>query len=262
MRIFLMKRLPFHFCLLILLTSCATELKYKMNNHKFLTPETKGEFIKGDGGISLQTNNKIVLASANDSLVFNLPTVLVTEPTVSTAIDYNLALNLGLLSQLDVYAIDSTLGVKFQFLGASEKEQQNDWKAAIALAYGYKNNTSSDDITYHGSNSGLRTYSARIKIKDYNTSLIIGKRVSEKFLIYLNLLRDYYNYQGTLTSNQFSPVNDSGHSVNLGALLGMHITGMQGIFIKAEAGVVSAKLNNRPARTAATGGGMLGWSWL
>jgi len=101
-----------------------------------------------------------------------------------------------------------------------------------------------------------------MKLKNNSVQLLLGNRFNKQFLFYLSLMRDYYKYDGTLTSSQFSTVNLTGHSLNYGASLGIHLSGADknSAFFKAEAGVVKGTLNNH-SRTAGTAGGAVGWSW-
>lgn len=246
---------------LVLSVSCSTELKYKMSNHKFLSPETKGEFLKGDISISYQREQKVLLGTAYDAVIFNLPGGLSTDSKLSSAGRLSLPLNLGLLERLDFYTLNSKYGLKYQFYGSSEKAREVDYKAAIAMAYGYENQDS-ESLVYTSSNNS-RNYNTDMKVKSYELSLILGKRINESFLWYINFMRDYYNYKGALTSNQFSALNVSGHSTNMGANLGLHFlaAAKQPFTAKTEVGVVNGKLDNRDSRTAGTFGLDLGWSW-
>lgn len=246
----------------LLLTSCSSELKYHMSNHKFLTPETKGKFLKGDIGLAYQENQKVVLANAYDYLIFNLPASVSTATSIRRSSDINLPITLGMFRRLDFYTVDSTYGLKFQFVGSSELERELGWKAAIALGYGYEHNDSSS-LNYSNGTS-VRNYNTDIKVKNYDVSLIFGKRFTETFLLYLSLMRDYYNYKGALSSTEFPSLNTSGHSVNIAANIGGHLIEAQSnhpFFVKIEAGIVDGKLDQRESRTAGTFGGDVGWSW-
>jgi hypothetical protein len=247
---------------LLLLASCSSELKYEMNNHKFLSPETKGEFLKGDVSLSYQHTQNVLLAGAYDFVIFNLPASVSTDSSLSRTGNLSLPINLGLLTRLDFYTLDSKYGFKYQFYGSPEKDRVLEYKAAFAAAYDSEHNEAGNII--YTNNATTRNYSTDIKIKSYELSLILGKRVSETLLWYVNFMRDYYNYKGALSSNQFSTVNVSGHSTNQGALLGLHYLESNSnhpLTAKVEAGVVDGKLDGRNSRTAGTYGFEAGWSW-
>lgn len=246
--------------ILILTSSCSTQLKYHMNNHKFLTPETKGEFLKGDISLSSQQTQKAIVAEAFNFYIFN--SSVNTSPSMSRSSSIDVPIDLGLFRRLDFFTLDSKYGVKYQFWGAPENEKTVDYKAALALAYGYDNQNSSD-VTYT-SGSTSRIYSTKMKVSSYETSLLLGYRFSELQLIYLNIFRDSYKYNGTLSSNQFAAVSASGKSYNQGALLGFHFTQAnekRPFIAKLEVGVADAKLDNKQAITVGTYGADLGWSW-
>lgn len=247
---------------LTLLASCSTELKYHMTNHRFLTPETKGAFLKGDVSAAYQLNQKVILASAYDSIVFNLPTTPNTDTAMEGTSEFNLPITLGLLKRLDFYMIDEKYGLKFQFVGSPEAERSTGWKAAIAASYGSEENDSAG-VTFTSGNS-TRTYDTKIKLENNSVQLIVGNRLEENFLLYLTLVRDYYKYNGTLTSNQFSALNVSGHSTNYGSLLGFNLQSddkKHPVYVKVEGGVMKGKLDKNNARTAGTIGGAVGWGW-
>lgn len=245
---------------LILASSCSTQLKYHMNNHKFLTPETKGEFLKGDISLSYQQTQKAILAEAFNFYIFN--SSVNTLPSMSRSSSVDIPIDLGLFRRLDFFTLDSKYGLKYQFWGAPENEKAIDYKAALSLAYGYDDQNSSD-VTYT-SGSTSRTYSTKMKVSSYDASLLLGYRFSELQLIYVNLFRDSYKYKGTLSSNQFATVNASGESYNQGALLGFHFTQAnekRPLIAKLEIGVADAKLDNKQSITVGTYGADLGWSW-
>ena len=247
---------------LFFLASCATELKYEMNNHKFLSPETKGELLKGDVSLALQQDQKVLLATAYDDVVFNLPGTLDTTSSLSKNVNVSIPINLGILERLDFYTANFKYGFKYQFYGNSEKERKVEYKAAIAAAYGEKYRDSSD-VSYSTSTSS-RTYSTDLKLRSYELSLILGKRFTESFLWYVNIIRDYYNYKGTLTSNQFSAIHVSGKSVNQGAMVGLNFlenSPTRPFTAKVEAGLIEGKLDNRKAITFGSYGVEAGWCW-
>lgn len=245
--------------LCLILSSCTTTLKYTMNNSKFLTPETKGKFLSGDVGLSYQLTNKVVLESAFDPLIFNTPIVLDLN-YITTGFNLSLPINLGLLERLDFYSIDSKYGFKYQFIGDPAIKRTEEYKAAIALGYGV-DKPESGNIIYNGSST--RTYNTSIKIKSYETSILIGKRVSEKSLLYTNLFYDYYNYNGDLTSSQFSPIHAEGHSYNAGALFGYELSNKDFpiAIIRLEGGVAVGRLDNTDSKTSGAIGASASLGW-
>jgi hypothetical protein len=256
-----MKFFPLLF--LLFLTSCATELKYEMNNHKFLSPEAKGEFLKGDISLALQRDQKVVLATAYDAIIFNLPASTSANASVTKNTNISIPINLGLLEKVDFYTANFKYGFKYQFYGSSEKERKTEFKAALAAAYGekYKN---SGNVVFTNGNSSSRTYNTDLKLRSYELSFIFGKRLSESVLVYLNILRDYYSYKGALTSSQFAAINVSGKSVNQGGMLGINFlenSPTRPFTAKLEAGVVTGKLDNRKSITFGSYGAEAGWCW-
>jgi predicted transcriptional regulator with HTH domain len=88
----------------------------------------------------------------------------------------------------------------------------------------------------------------------------LGYRASEAGLLYLNIFYDVYSYVAALSSNQFTTINTSGHSINKGILVGAQ-SNWNSFVSKVEAGVVEAKLNEQDSLTSGSFGVTLGWGW-
>lgn len=244
-----------------LLASCSTQLKYEMNNVKLLSPETKGKFLKGDIGLGVQQTHKVILTEAFDVVIFNLNTAVAVN-TVENGSEFSLPINLGLLERLDFYTLDSKYGLKFQFYGDSELKRTEGFKAAIALAYGH-DTPKSENVIYTSSTSN-RTYSTSIDVDSFEISLIAGKRFNPSNLFYLNVFRDQYNYEGQLSSSQFSPINVKGKSSNTGLLAGYLVSNSSKetmLIWKLEGGVVRGKLQDYSDKTSGAYGTSISFGW-
>jgi len=161
--------------LLLLLTSCTTTLKYQMDNHSFLTPETKGEFLKGDVGVSYHQTQKVVLAKVFDDFIFGTTTVSDSKSiSQGASLLGPLAINLGLINAVDFYIQGARFGFKYQFIGTSQKENSTGYKGAIALGYGY-DKRDKEDVTYTGI-STTRIYSTEMKLTNTQISMLAGYR--------------------------------------------------------------------------------------
>jgi hypothetical protein len=251
-----LKEISQAFLILLTLASCSTQLKYSMRNTNFLTPESKGDFMKGDLSIALEKANKILLADAYEPLIFNLPAQTNSSSSISQTIETNFPITLGLIKQLDVYNFNDTYGLKYQFIGTPENEKKSEFKAALAFGYGYSHDSS--DLTYTSTSS--RIYSTDLKLKSYHSNLLFGYRVTDSGLFYLNIFYDDYSYKGTLSSNQFSTIYANGTSVNEGILLGAK-SNWSSLISKVECGIVLAKLNAAKSLTTGTLEATVGWGW-
>lgn len=252
------------FLAISLLVGCSTELKYSMNNSKFLSPEAKGKLFSGDVGLSYQMTHKVVISEAFDPLIFNVPAVTRDVNQISIGGDISIPLNLGLLEKLDFYTIDGKYGFKYQVIGEPELKKEEGIKGAIAVAYGYDHPEASS-VTYTSSSSGARIYETDMKVKSIEVTLLLGKRINPNNLFYTNLFHDRYTYDGKLKSTQFSTINAKGKSYNTGLLLGyeLFLAGSEnlGVKIKLEGGIAQAKLDNYDKRTSGIAGGTFGLAW-
>lgn len=248
-------------CVLFLLTGCATQLKYEMNNVKFLSPETKGKFLKGDVGLSVQQTHKVILTEAFDVVIFNLNTTQDVN-TVENGSEVSLPINLGLIERLDAFTLDSKYGLKFQFLGDSELKRTNGYKGSVAFAIGH--DTPDSETIIYRDNATTRTYATAVEVDSLEFSLIVGHRFNASNMLYANLFHDQYSYEGTLTSNQFATINSKGKSTNDGLLLGYQVSnsGKENLIIwKTEAGIVRGKLKNYSDKTSGAFGTVLSLGW-
>lgn len=233
-----------------------------MNNEKFLSPETKGKFLKGDLGIGYQAVHKVYLVDAFDPIVFNLSPLVLDLNTIVVSSSLDLPFNLGLLENLDFYSVDSKYGLKYQFLGEPELARSTGYKGSFALAYGYDHpDTGDQTFIYTGQTN--RTYSTDIKVKSIETSLIIGKRFSPENLLYSTIYYDYYSYDGVLTSSQFNTIHAKGKSFNTALLLGYELSSKDSLTakLKVEGGVAAGKLDNIDTKVSGTIGSSLSFCW-
>lgn len=241
-------------------SSCSTQLKYEMNNVKFLTPETKGKLFKGDVGLGLLQTHKVVLTEALDALIFSSTTTRDVN-NVENGSDLDLLFNFGILDRLDFYTVGGKLGLKYQFLGGTQLEKTDDYKLALAIAYGNES-PDSESVVYTNNNSA-RTYSTEVKVESEEVALIFGRRTTPVHLYYTTLFYDRYEYDGKLSSNQFATINAKGKSSNWGMLIGYEASNSSRPTLswKIETGVVEGKLHSHSKKTSGVFGSSLSIGW-
>lgn len=242
---------------ILLLTSCTTQLKYEMDNHKFLSPESKGELFSGDAGIGASQYQKVVVAEAFDPLIFNLPSTS-NNQFIEQTYNLSLPLNMGVANPLDVFYQNSKLGLKYQFIGSSEKEKVAEFKLAASIAYGYEKQNESTSV--YKNNNVTRTYSTAMVTTGQDLNLILGYRINEHVLFYLDMYSDFYQYKGTLSSNQFPTIDANGVSNNYGANLGISLN-LKKFVIRSEAGLATGSVDSHRRFTVGSFASMLGFSW-
>ncbi len=248
------------FILVFALSSCATQLKYEMNNVKLLTPEAKGKFLKGDLGLSSQQTHKVILNEAFDYVIFNVNDTTEVN-TVENGSDVSFNLNLGLLEKIDLFLLGGKTGIKYQFIGGHQLSKSTDFKGAIAIAYG-KDSPDSESIVY-ASNNTTRTYSTSVDLESFEFSFLFGRRTTANHLYYTNLFYDKYHYDGKLTSNQFATVTAKGKSTNMGLLLGYEASNstIPSLSWKLETGVVQGRLESFAKKNSGVFGTSLSIGW-
>lgn len=248
------------FLSLVFLVGCSTQLKYEMSNVKLLTPEAKGKLLKGDLGMSVQQTHKVVLTEVIDSLIFNYQTIN-KDKSIENGGDVSFLLNLGLLEQVDFYLHGGKLGLKYQFYGSNQLERNNDYKAAVALAYGSEDSGSHSYVT--SNNSSTRSYSTDMNVVSTEIAFLFGRRTTKNHLYYTTLFYDSYNYEGTLTSTQFNPILAKGKSTNLGWLVGYELSNesVPNVFMKLESGVVQGRVESYAKKTSGVFGLNINMGW-
>jgi hypothetical protein len=236
------------FSLLILFTSCATDIDYHIPLTRFDSPETKGEFLKGGVGINWGVSHKVKTAEVAESIFPDFIDPSVNNETQTSVESHgSLNVNLGLLKRLDFNYENygdgpSMYGAKFQFYGDSEKEDKKGLKASIKGSVGAMKE---DEGTLSVStNSGARTYNGNIDVEAYDVALNIGYRFNSYFIGYLNSIYSHHQVKSELNSSQFSTVVVNGKIKSHGFLLGTRVSNSKkSFFLKLEAGYFKSVWN-------------------
>lgn len=233
--------------LLILLTSCATDIDYHVPLTRFDSPETKGKFLAGEVGNTFGSSHKIVTAEVAETIFPDLFDANVDKDTeLSRSSHLTLGAALGLLERLDAsfqkYGDGpSVVGVKFQFLGKPELDTETGFKGALKVGYGYMDENEGE-LTVNLAGSGTRTYSGEIDVDVYDASLILGYRVNPLAVTYVNGIYSYHETKSTLKSNTFPSIIVNGVVRTYGGLAGIRIGNPKNhFFIKLETGYVRTR---------------------
>lgn len=113
-----------------LLCSCSTLLTVQIPQNEFQTPMTSGGWLRGSvGGALSAASTTTVFVGQDSSVEENAPR---TSLGIYTS-KLPLYLDAGLLSNLDIYFLNPTLGFKYQVLG--QANAANEWKASVRLSY-------------------------------------------------------------------------------------------------------------------------------
>jgi hypothetical protein len=247
--------------MLFFISGCSSTLKYEMDNFKFLSPESNGEFGHGNMGISYGNQNQAKLSEIFYPDVFSSANTHVTNVNgVSNTNTMNLNFDIGLLEKLDLILLgDGTAGLKYQFYGDTRKSKTEGYKLSAAISY-LKETKSSQGMDF-SFNGQQKNYATSLDLASYKTSIIFGKRFNERFLAYLNFMADRYDYNGYLTSSVYGSVYPNGKSYNTGLLLGGEYQSGSNIVEKFELGVVRGKINSFDERISGAFAAYVGFWW-
>lgn len=185
---------------LLLLTSCATELDFKMPINKMMTPESTGKSLGFQGYISYGGSQKVRLGSVADTL-FNSVSIN-TEQGISDSTSLGLGARLGLAEKLDLYLTDSDdtslmFGGKYQVLGNSfTNKKDKDFQISVAFGVG----TGAADEGSIITNDDKR-YTTELELFSYEYMVLLGYRLNKNALFYSTFYKASYNVEAALKQN-------------------------------------------------------------
>jgi hypothetical protein len=253
----------------LLFSACSIDVDYHMPAARFSIPETTGGTlkdlkVKGKAQINTGSSHKITLGEVYSFLVFNISPNVSTGASLDKTWAFGAKADLSLLESLDifyraVYDSPDLVGLKLQLIGKPATAKEEGFKLAISGAWG-SSEKDEGTLTLNGNGNPDRTYNATIDIDVWDVSLLAGYRFNKSGLFYLNGFYSYYDTDGELTSNTFSPEKVGGASRSYGGLLGLHLTTANGAaFFNIEAGATHARWEDQLDTTSFTSGGSLGF---
>lgn len=230
--------------LLSLLTSCAAlKVDYKMPNHRFMDPETRGTNVLKERSWFILTQmsaaKELELSSVSTNFVFPGETVSDNQ-AFSDSLMLGLQAGLGIMPFLDVhYRVDhdapSMLITKIQLLGGSVKDLSEGHK--LALWGGMGSMSESDNLTIsNGDGSIKRSYEGELSVRAYEGGLSYGYRFSPIFMSYVNLVHARFNANSMLTSPSNPTVIVRGMTNQNAANLGVKFGYSQRVYTHLELG--------------------------
>lgn len=238
---------------------------------RFSIPETTGGTlkdlkVKGKAQLNAGSSHKITLGEVYSFLVFNFSPTVNTGESLDRTWAFGAKADLSLLERLDVfyravYDSPDLVGLKFQFIGEPSSKKSEGFKMALSSAWG-ASEKDEGTLTLNGNGNPDRQYNATIEVTVWDLSLNTGYRYSDRGLVYLNTFYAYYETEGELTSNTFSPEKVAGTSRSYGALLGLHLnTANQRAFFNIEAGATHARWEKSLDTTSFTSGATIGFNF-
>lgn len=231
------------------LSSCSTDVDFKIPFNRFETPETQGTFPRGEVEFFVGDAGKVTTASVYEDLIFNTGPSVDVDASLKKASQYGGGFRMGLLPRFDFYLKSfsdsvSTMGLKFQIIGSPQEAVEKGFKLAVAAAYG--NMDQNDGTLKIYKNSEERKYDTHININSFDINIIPGYRIDEKVLIYFNGYYSEYDTISKLSSNQFSDINIKGRVTSYGALAGFALSAAPTSFeLKTEIGYGHVEWQNQ-----------------
>lgn len=202
-----------------LLCSCSSSVDFHMPSQRFLSPETAGGLLKGNGSIGRHASQKVVVLQNTNSNPVD------QSSSINSAGGLALGGDLGLFKRLDFYARafnDSPLmlGAKFQFLGDPDRTKPG-IKVSVAAGYGSVEEEEKNDEFEIVNNEVESTVKADYTRVDYSAH--IGYRFNEHFMLYFSAGKADYATEGEVFQggNSVLKYKEEGDSIdyNLGGVI-------------------------------------------
>lgn len=218
--------------LILLFTSCATDIDYKIPVHRFMDPETRGaNLFQGEvslfGQLSFQSTHKVTMTEVFTFGVFDA--VVDEGQALSRTANFGAQAGLAILPRLDIHLRnngDSPLMfvTKWQVLGEDAQKATPGFKLALWAGVGSMDEDEGS-LTVTDNDNNSETYAGKIEVTPWELGLSGGHRLTDKILLYLNATYAKYPSQSTLTSS--SPTitikgNAELEALSLGAKFGDH----------------------------------------
>lgn len=223
--------------------SCALRVDYKMPNHRFMDPETRGTNILQERSWFLTTHfsgaQELELSSISTNFVFPGETVSDKQAFEGSA-TIGLQAGMGIAPFLDMhYRIDydapSMLIAKMQLLGGSAKEASTGHKLAIWGGMGSM--SESENLTVSNSDGSIqRSYDGDLSVRAWEGGMSYGYRFTPLFMTYLNLVHARFNANSLLTSASLPTIAVRGMTNQNAANLGIKFGYAQRVFTHIELG--------------------------
>lgn len=240
-------KILFKLILPFFLYSCASErVDYHIPSSLFISPETKGEALKGSVVLGGGRSNKVIIAeSFQTDFIINSSPNINTNKKFKKSIKPMSKLELAVWKRVDLYyrrpsESAGVFGFNFQFFGKPEKELQNGWKLSTGMGYGESTQKESN-FTMQSSNlnSKLEDIDASIDVKSKEFFLNVGHRINDSYLIYLSNFYYEFSVSGKMDIGNLSyGLSDTvrGFGSNLGVRYSYYGTEHLGYFTNFEIG--------------------------
>ncbi len=237
---------------LLFFVSCALRVDYKLPNHRFMDPETRGTNILNERSWFLTTHlsgvQELELSSVSTNFVFPGETVSDNQ-AFESSVTMGLQAGMGIVPFLDLhYRVDydapGMLIAKLQLLGGSAKEASAGHK--LALWGGLGSMSESDNLTVSNEDgSTQRSYDSDLSVRAHEMGVSYGYRFTPLFMTYLNLVHARFNANSILVSPTNPNVIVQGMTNQNVANLGIKFGYAQRVFTHVELGYSQVEWRER-----------------
>lgn len=194
--------------LILLVSSCATDIDYKIPVHRFMDPETRGTSIfqgelSGFGQFSFQSDHKLTMTEVFTFGVFG--STVDESQALSRTSNFGVQAGLGILPRLDIHLRNNgdsplMLVTKWQVLGEGAVKAAPGFKLALWAGVGSMDEDEGS-LTVTDNDNSTETYAGKIEVTPWEVGLSAGQRLTDKILLYLNATYGKYPSKSTLTSS-------------------------------------------------------------
>lgn len=242
----------------ILMSGCTSTPGYFfVNNNRFDSPEALGQIGKIEVAGSIQSDSTIVVdqdpsqdppGSGGASVVDDVTTTSFDDEDELSLLDgLYLDLRLGLGERFDIGAdfargdLPSLVKVKYQFMGDTQTNAKNgNLAGALVLGVAYGSREIDNEVDFSGNR-----YDGKLDYFGVTGSIILGRRVSDRLLLYFNQTVSLYyadlDMDRDLTVGGPSPYQYQSNGHQLLSLFGgkLFFNDRQSFFLGLEGGIAT-----------------------
>jgi len=250
----------FNILFLLLLVSCShssLNVDFHFPTARMQIPETTGgRVMDADADVKSVRLTMDAHSAANVSLgrsdqsksIFsgNIGAVVIDdEKEITSSGGLGLGLQIGVKKRLDIVIKKSNeapyeFGLQYQLMGVPGRKEKG-FKLSISATVGFQTDEEVSTEWFADEDDEYDNVTAKTEISSSNISLIMGYRMSKKFLPYINIFYDHYTVESNLVITGGTSHNFDTNGEQTGVLIGFALGSGSG-YLQLEGGVTKVKV--------------------
>lgn len=207
--------------LIFFLSSCATDIDFRMPANRFQGPESLGKTLRLRGDFNYKSGHKVNLAEVSRRDIFSDNVDVNDESSIDRSRGIGVDGRLGIFEDLDLfYSVSadapSIYGLKYQFLG-------NDGEDGLKFAFGAGYGSGKEDKIV---SIAQTDFSVDLNLVSYETFLSVGFRRNEFIMGYLTAYYSEYSIEASLDprDSNVTRLDINSYSRSSGVMMGLELS--------------------------------------